>query len=502
MTINDKSTNNGDVGGCQPGAAASSPNNDGAARNAEDTATTETAATPSDGNGWQLSLGELPFDVGDDPRNPTRFQHDPSHRGTSLSETNRGSRSALGGRERERWTPKPLSTLTSSEGDARWILKGYIAAAVFTLFTGLWKGGKTTFLAHLLRALAKGLSLGGLATTACRVLVITEESESIWKRRRDDLGLGDHVEIISRPFLGRPDTATWTKFIRHIAELVKDRHFSLVVFDSLPNLSPVKDENDASEAIAALMPLYAVTKFGAAVLLVSHPRKGDATEGQATRGTGALPAFVDIIVEMRRYDPERHTDNRRVLRAYSRYEETPAELVLDYDPATGYRAAGTQADVTADGRIAAMLALLPLDCEIGMTIEEILAKWPPGIPTPGAATVKGDLATVLWTRVDRTGSGVRGKPFRYARYVLDWVDNSTPEDRKRIDSPQDRKAITSPSDSIPASSTPLEDGPVRIESGDASASANADAPVVSDSAPPTENAGTRSGTNTDTPEAA
>jgi hypothetical protein len=34
------------------------------------------------------------------------------------------------------------------------------------------------------------------------------------------------------------------------------------------------------------------------VLLVHHPRKGKTLAGQAARGSGALPSFVDILIEM------------------------------------------------------------------------------------------------------------------------------------------------------------------------------------------------------------
>ncbi len=312
------------------------------------------------------------------------------------------------------WTPKPLSVLASSGAGVPWLLEGYIARGSFTLFTGLWKAGKTTFLSYLLRSFGDGAPFANLGSSKCRVLVVTEEAESMWEHRRDELNLGDHVEIISRPFLGRPEMATWGTFAEYLAKVVKERDFALVVLDSLPNLSPVKDENDAAQTISALTHLYGVADTGAAVLLISHPKKGDAAEGQATRGTGATPAFVDIIVEMRRHDPERR-DTRRVLTAYSRYDETPLELVLDYEPGNGYRALGTKAEATASERLATVRTVLPAELP-GLTVEQILAAWPDDASRPGERTLKSDLAdakAIPGAGIVCSGQGVKGDPYRY-----------------------------------------------------------------------------------------
>ena len=114
----------------------------------------------------------------------------------------------------------------------------------------------------------------------------------------------------------------------------------------------------------------AITEAGAGILLIAHPRKGDGTEAQATRGSGALPGFVDVIIEMRRFDAGRREDTRRVLTTYSRYEETPVEKVLEYTPKLGYRAVGTKSDAKGSDRLAVAIELLGEPP--GRTVEEIL----------------------------------------------------------------------------------------------------------------------------------
>ncbi len=54
----------------------------------------------------------------------------------------------------------------------------------------------------------------------------------------------------------------------------------------------------------ALTPLSQIMEAGAGVLLVHYPRKGDVGEGQASRGSSALPGFVDTIFELRRFSAQ------------------------------------------------------------------------------------------------------------------------------------------------------------------------------------------------------
>ncbi len=309
------------------------------------------------------------------------------------------------------WQPILLSQL--GEGaPISWLWDGYLAVGFITLLTGLWKAGKTTLVAHLLKLLGDGGELAG-AVKPARVLVVTEENGGLWRRRRDDLGIGDHVHLLPRPFRVRPKLALWESFTLHVADLVAGSGYRLVVFDTVPSFWPVTKENDASEVIAALTPLHAVADAGTAVLLTHHPRKGDAGEGQASRGSGALPGFVDVIVELRRYAPGERSDRRRTLTAYSRFDETPTEAVIELGD-DGYRCVGTQADAKQADRLDAIPDLLPHDPP-GVTAEDLLKSWPDTGPAkPGKRTLQLDLKRgAELTRWLLAGTGTRGDPLRY-----------------------------------------------------------------------------------------
>ncbi|MCP3906012.1 MAG: AAA family ATPase [Planctomycetes bacterium] len=293
-----------------------------------------------------------------------------------------------------------------------WIHEGYLAVGSVTLLVGLWKAGKTTFLAHLLAA-TDGGGVVGPPVSMADVIVVTEEGDKLWAARRDEIGIRDNVRFITRPFKGRPRQREWERLVDRIAAEVRNGNTALVVFDTWQSMSPSEDENDAAKMMAALTPLHRITEAGSAVLLIHHPRKGDGQEGTASRGTGALPGFVDIIVELRRFDRERPDDTRRVLRGLSRFDETPAEVVIELRE-DGYHTVGSKADASRRDRMETISAILA-DADDPVTVEGVREVWPEGgVPKPGKRTLAGDLATGhVDGRWGRDGKGARGSPFRY-----------------------------------------------------------------------------------------
>jgi RecA-family ATPase len=217
---------------------------------------------------------------------------------------------ALKGARNEIIRPVPISQL-STGSDVDWIWHGYLARGFTTLLVGFWKAGKSTLISHLARALCGHADLGG-GLSPTRTLIITEENVLLWIRRREQLSLTDDLHLQVRPFLGgKPCNAMWKKAIDEIAAVVDQEKYGLVVFDTFASLNPVADENDAAAMNGVLAPLQKVTNAGAAVFLVHHSRKGDGAEAQASRGSSALPASVDIIRELRRFDPHASECRRR-----------------------------------------------------------------------------------------------------------------------------------------------------------------------------------------------
>jgi hypothetical protein len=306
----------------------------------------------------------------------------------------------------------PCSQLHAVAEDVLWCWPGYLARGAVTLVSAYMKSGKTTLLAHLLKALGPGGPFLGREAKPSRVLYVTEEQESRWAERRDKLGLGDHVAFVVRPFRAKPDREQWGAFLDHLRGAQRREQFDVIIFDTISNLWPVRDENSAPEVQEALMPLHGVIG-DAALVLVHHLRKSDGHEGTGSRGSGALLAWVDVIVELRRFDAADHKSTQRVITGYGRYDQTPAQLVIDLGE-NGYAAEGDRAEVRAGDVNTALAEVMPAEPP-GRSVDEMLQEWP-----REAKPNRNELFAALRRgceeeRWSRTGGGKKGDPYRYHR---------------------------------------------------------------------------------------
>jgi hypothetical protein len=317
--------------------------------------------------------------------------------------------------QRGQWEPLALSDLQVSGEAVDWIWQGYAAPRLITSLTGLWKSGKTTLLGHLLRVLdGTQTEFVGQRVRGCKVLMVSEESPQQWAERRDELSLGDHVHVITKPFKAGSSKREWAAFVQHCAALVQEREYGLVVVDTLHNLWSVTDENDNAQIRDAMRHLNQITEHGAGLLLVAHPTKADAQPGKATRGGGAIGGFVDLLIEFHRLTPTDLEDTRRLLYGMGRGHETPQELVLDYDHTWGYTVVGSRGDAMREARQRTLKRVLPTE-KPGATVQEILQQWPERVPRPARHTLANDLSYLAREGIEvlQTGQGTNHDPHRY-----------------------------------------------------------------------------------------
>jgi hypothetical protein len=219
-----------------------------------------------------------------------------------------------------------------------WIWEGFIPWRGITLLTGVPRLGKSTLVALLLDRRRRGGQLLGKPVLPGSTILVTEEDDSVWARRQKQLDFGPHVCFC------QPDLSTlgrWRRFFDGLTSLGMERPFELLVIDSLTSFLPAA-ENAPRALRRALEELRFQDFISYGVLLVHHARRARGAPGSTARGSGALTALTDIVLDLRRpgNDP---FGRRRLLYGVGRYTETPQRLLLELN------AAGTDYDVLADG---------------------------------------------------------------------------------------------------------------------------------------------------------
>jgi hypothetical protein len=295
-----------------------------------------------------------------------------------------------------------------------WLWRGYLAPGQLTLLTSLWKSGKTTLLAHLLSRLQDGGELLDLPVRPARALVVSEESTDLWQQRRQRLVFGQHTNLISRPFAGKPSDPDWRVLIEHAASILGPEGGRLLVIDTVATLLPPGVETNADCMVRALAPLRRLAEQGVAVWLMHHPHKGKARAGQWARGTGSLPASVDIVVEMHAFRPDDPDDRRRWLLGHSRHEETPRRLLIEWTAdGADYRVLTEPPDEEFARGWSAIRRVLSAG-EAPQTAAEILRNWPAASAPPSRATLHRWLARAVERRLVRCEvTKRRNAPYRY-----------------------------------------------------------------------------------------
>jgi hypothetical protein len=304
------------------------------------------------------------------------------------------------------------SRVVHLERPVPWVWDGYLALGSVTLLTGWWKLGKSTLVSALLSRLGAGGDLGGRPVAAGRALVVTEEELGPWLRRFARFGIGDWAGFVCNPFTENPVARQWGSLFKGFAEYRREYGVNVVVLDTLAALLPGGEESNARAMTAALRPVRDLAADGVAVLLVHHPRKGARAGGQAARGTGALPACVDIVLEYDWAGPPTAENRRRRLLAWSRHPGTPREVVLELDAAgTGYTVVPPdQAEFDETTRITLDL----VRAAPGLTARQAYQSWPAAGPRPAPRRVQEVLQRLTEAgHLARTGRPHPSDPYRY-----------------------------------------------------------------------------------------
>jgi DNA-binding transcriptional ArsR family regulator len=303
----------------------------------------------------------------------------------------------------------PLAELIdSSPAEPDWVWRGYLAPSVITLLAGRPKVGKSTLLFELMAAVDRGSSsFCGLPTRRVPVALLSEERMGTVADKAQGTSWTNSVTVLLHH---TAYGASWAEIVRQAAGHVGSG--GLLIVDTLADFAglPADSENNAGAIQSAMRPLQEAAASECAVLLVTHQRKAAGDHGEAVRGSNALTAAADIVLELERA-PSSIGSQGRVLHALSRFGSTPSDIVVSRSQ-DGYEAIGELAGATAAAeldRLASQMA------DFGEATVEELAE------SVGLAkgTVHRRLSALLAAgRATRTGGGKRGDAFRW-RLVLD-----------------------------------------------------------------------------------
>jgi len=347
---------------------------------------------------------------------------------------------------------RPSELARAARPRLSWLWHGYLAPGKVTALISPSKSGKTTLLSHLLARFVPSCAplstegsgeekkrvgeLAGLAVAPGRALVVSEEAAADWDTRCQQLGIGQNVQFLCRPFQGaRPTDAQWFALVAGLEALHRQEALDLVVIDPLGTLLPGYAETCAPKMLDCLLPLQALANQGPAVWLLHHPAKAKRADGQTSRGSSALSGFADIVMEMSCYRRARSRDRRRRICAYSRYVETPRHLVIELN------AGGTDYLVRTDAAGTILVETWPevhrilANATDKLSHQAILERWPVEENRPNRSTLSRWLKRATQQRlICCSGSGNRGDALLYwlpGREPLLWPGHNASEAEKQ-----------------------------------------------------------------------
>jgi hypothetical protein len=289
--------------------------------------------------------------------------------------------------------------LAEPEPQHEWLVDGLLPAGGFVVLVGKPKTGKSTLARNLCKAVAQGEPFLGRATQPGRVLYLAlEEKRSQVRSHFRSLGVVPDADL--GVFVG----ANPADGFAQLSAALEAEPAALVVIDPLFRFIRVRDGNDYAQMVEALNPLLDLAhKSGACVLVTHHAPKGERLDIDSPIGSTAISGAPDTVMILRR------TERYRTLSSVQRVGEDLPETVVELDPETrAVHVGGTRHDADVATVKAAILEHLssltePVD-------EAAIDAGVEGRTKHKREALRG---LVEKARVQRTGAGKKGDPYRY-----------------------------------------------------------------------------------------
>lgn len=237
----------------------------------------------------------------------------------------------------------------------------------------------------------------------------------MWAARLSANPVGEHCELLARPFLRRPTPADWESFIDAAIDYRKAGKLDLFVVDPLITFLPGLSESHPGTLQSLLQPLQRLADMGVAVLVLHHPRKEKSEEGSSARGSGALLGMIDIGLELLMLGPGKANERRRRIVAISRRPETPRMTAYEWVSDTGpFVVVADPFDPRFEENWSKLESVLKRRARNGGTVAQLWNEWPDDRDRPVQTTFLRWLNRGLDEKlVRRMGTGAKNDPYRY-----------------------------------------------------------------------------------------
>lgn len=286
-----------------------------------------------------------------------------------------------------------------------WVLEGYLKPRTLTLLAAKPKAGKSTLAIAITEAVASEAdSFLDRSVTGAPVVYVSEETADTLAHKLPAI---ESIRVLTRDAMW--PKPSWHELVAGSVDEAKRIGATLIVVDTFAYWAslPKEAEKDAGAAQIAMQPLIDATRDGLAVFVPLHQRKGGGEDGEGIRGSGVIAGTADIVLELERVSA---SPRQRALLALSRYPSTPGSLVIEREPATGAWACiaeGERGDARSISDRQAIVAALGTGT---LTRDELEAAT--GAPE---RQWHGQLEALIGEgKVQRTGAGKKGDPYRFS----------------------------------------------------------------------------------------
>jgi hypothetical protein len=302
---------------------------------------------------------------------------------------------------------KDIKQLRREEGNEEgWLAPLFMRQGEITLFVGASKeSGKTTFFAHMLKAVHEGRDFMGMPTVKSGALILSEQGTNILEATTL-AGIEDEDEIYFALYqdISKED---WPQLIADAVEMCKELGVKILVVDTLTSFAELygETENSAGEIRVRMKPiLEAARVHHLHVSLLHHTGK----DGKI-RGSSDFRKDPDTIWTLKKPAGD-HPPNVRALEGLGRDPSTTTKFNIQLTDG-GYEMLGTNAQIQRAKATAELLSKIPFSRENARRRAEVLKEVDDALDVAESTIVRALDDLVAKQDVAQEKTGGQGNPF-------------------------------------------------------------------------------------------